>query len=256
MRIGSLFSGIGGLELGLEWAGVGHVVWQVEKDEWCRRVLAKHWPEAERFEDVRDVDPSVLEPVDLICGGFPCQDVSAAGRQAGLAGARSGLWSEFARIVDECQPFAVVVENVAHGRAAWLPVVRRDLCELGYRTRAVQVSAADVGAPHLRERVFVIATADADGEPVRIKPERRPARRTRAVRGQGQAEPVGDGGARAASGASGWPALPDLRRVDDGLSRGLDRRRLTALGNAVVPQVAEVVGHVVLEILGRHHVQP
>ena len=90
MTIGSLFSGIGGLELGLEWAGLGPVRWQVEQDMWCRAVLAKHWPDAGRFDDVCTVGAE-LEPVDIICGGFPCQDLSNAGARAGLAGARSGL---------------------------------------------------------------------------------------------------------------------------------------------------------------------
>jgi DNA (cytosine-5)-methyltransferase 1 len=117
MRIGSLFSGIGGLELGLEWSGVGHTVWQVEREPFCRAVLAKHWPAAERFDDVRTVGKANLAPVDLICGGFPCQDVSSAGKGAGLAGERSGLWREFARILGELQPGWVVVENVAGGAA-------------------------------------------------------------------------------------------------------------------------------------------
>ena len=94
--IGSLFSGIGGLELGLELAGVGHTVWQVECDPFCRQVLAKHWPKTERFDDVRNVGKHNLKYVDVICGGFPCQDISYAGKGAGLAGKRSGLWYEYA----------------------------------------------------------------------------------------------------------------------------------------------------------------
>lgn len=105
MRIGSLFSGIGGLELGLEMAGVGDVAWQVELDPWCRAVLARHWPNADRSVcDVTEAGPWNLEQVEVICGGFPCQDVSCAGIGAGLSGARSGLWREYLRIVDECKP--------------------------------------------------------------------------------------------------------------------------------------------------------
>lgn len=113
MRIGSLFSGIGGLELGLERAGVGHTVWQVEQDEYCRAVLARHWPDAQRFTDVRTVGSGNLAPVDVICGGFPCQDVSATGRRRGIiAGTRSGLWFEYSRILRELRPRYAIVENV------------------------------------------------------------------------------------------------------------------------------------------------
>jgi len=101
LRIGSLFSGIGGLELGLERAGLGPTLWQVEIDPFCRRVLERHWPEAKRFERVEEVGRANLASVDIICGGFPCQDVSVAGRGEGMSGARSGLWYEFERILAE-----------------------------------------------------------------------------------------------------------------------------------------------------------
>ena len=157
MTIGSLFSGIGGLELGLEWSGIGHTVWQVEKDAFCRRKLAWRWPDATRFEDVCNVGASTLVPVDLICGGFPCQDVSSAGKRAGLAGARSGLWYQFARVVGEMRPQWAVVENVASGASKWVDAVRGELEQLGYATLPVPLAAADCGAPHERARVFVVA---------------------------------------------------------------------------------------------------
>lgn len=264
MRIGSLFSGIGGLELGLERAGVGHTVWQVERDSFCRRVLAKHWPLVERYEDVCKVGSASLSVVDVICGGFPCQDVSGAGKGAGLAGARSGLWNEYRRIVSETRPRFVIVENVASGARRWLPHVRRDLHLLGYRTRAIALSAFDVGAPHVRRRVFVLA---ANTERVELRNEqgwsRGPSR-------QGAPEPANDGASRPAAHAdsvrelqsqgserqqwrwsrngSGWQAEPPVCGVDDGPARRLDRaRRLKVLGNAVVPQCAEVIGRILLE---------
>jgi DNA (cytosine-5)-methyltransferase 1 len=142
---------------------VGRVAWQVEIDPWCRAVLAKHWPEASRsVDDVTRASAASLSPADVICGGFPCQDVSSAGLGAGLDGARSGLWREYLRIVDELRPRAVVVENVASGKGRWLREVRGNLCELGYRTRALGVGASDVGAPHLRRRIFVLALADGE----------------------------------------------------------------------------------------------
>jgi site-specific DNA-cytosine methylase len=111
MNVGSLFAGIGGFDLGFERAGM-HTAWQVELDPYCRAVLAKHFPDAERFEDVREVGAHNLAPVDLICGGFPCQDLSVAGKGAGIDGERSGLWAEFARIIRELEPRYVVIENV------------------------------------------------------------------------------------------------------------------------------------------------
>lgn len=162
MKIGSLFAGIGGLELGLERAGLGHVAWQVEKDNFCLAVLKKHWPHVRKHDDVKTVGAGNLEPVDLLCGGFPCQDVSGAGKGRGIeVGTRSGLWIEFDRIVGELRPTWIVVENVASGQAKWVSRVQHDLRARGYDTRAYALSAADVGAPHLRRRIFVVAHADA-----------------------------------------------------------------------------------------------
>jgi DNA (cytosine-5)-methyltransferase 1 len=157
LTIGSLFSGIGGLELGLEWAGLGPVVWQCEIDPFCREVLAKHWPHVERFTDV--TRPRSYPPAELLCGGFPCQDVSSAGYGRGLGGPRSGLWWHFARVIRQVRPRVVVVENVASGAKRWLLAVSEALGDLGYRTRALGIGAADVGALHRRKRVFVIAYA-------------------------------------------------------------------------------------------------
>lgn len=264
MRIGSLFSGIGGLELGLERAGVGHTVWQVEKDPFCQRVLAKHWPQAERFDDVTTVGAACLPVVDVICGGFPCQDVSGAGKGAGLAGARSGLWYEYRRIVSEARPLFVVVENVASGARRWLPHVRRDLHVLGYRTRAFSLSAFDVGAPHLRRRVFVLA-ADPERRGLRdelwrgSRSERPAAPRPsdacadRATTNTNSLRELQSKGSEPQQwrwlGHSGrWKVEPPVCGVDDGPARRLDRaRRLKALGNAVVPQCAEVIGRILLE---------
>lgn len=164
LRIGSLFSGIGGLELGLERAGVGHVVWQVEINPFCRAVLAKHWPNVDRsVVDVHAASPVRLAAVDALCGGFPCQDVSGAGKGAGLDGARSGLWREYRRAVAEFKPWLCVVENVASGESRWLPFVEADFVALRYKTHALHVRASDVGAPHRRARIVVLAYADGVG---------------------------------------------------------------------------------------------
>lgn len=297
MRIGSLFSGVGGLELGLEWAGVGNTVWQVESDPFCRAVLRRHWPETKIYRDVRSVSGTkkkkrqepcdTLFPVDLVCGGFPCQDVSSAGRGEGLAGSRSGLWREFRRVVEELGPRWVVVENVASGAAKWVDAVRGDLERLDYETLPVPLSAHHVGAPHKkRARVFVIARARRGAVvpndhrvTLRNKQQRRSGRPSMRVRHEGDAIARHDRTPR------GGQPQPTLGRGVHGVSAGLDdapiastrpvswpsgrgqpqsswepRRavpasgiidgdlRLRALGNAVIPECAEVIGHIILEM--------
>lgn len=159
MRIGSLFSGIGGLELGLELALGGRVVWQVEREPWPRTVLARHWPAADRtVTDVCEAGAANLAPVDLVCGGFPCQDISPAGSGKGIEhGEKSGLWREYARILRELRPRFVVVENSAALPSRGLDVVLGDLAALGYDAEWTRIGACDVGAPHRRWRCFVVA---------------------------------------------------------------------------------------------------
>ncbi len=170
IHMGSLFSGIGGLEIGigaaLAEAGIPHrVVWQVEREPFPRSILARHWPEADRnVIDVCQAGSANLAPVDLICGGFPCQDLSFAGKGAGIAeGTRSGLWYEYRRIVRELRPRFVVVENVAALLSRGLGIVLGDMAALGYDARWECVRASDVGAPHRRERLFIVAYSDARG---------------------------------------------------------------------------------------------
>ncbi len=165
MLAGSLFSGIGGLDLAVEAVTGARTVWQVERDAWCRSVLARHWPEARRYDDVMTAgtEGQELERVDIIAGGFPCQDVSVAGKRAGLTGGeRSGLWSEFARIVRVVRPRFVFVENVAGLLSMEFGRVLGDLAALGFDAEWGVFRASDAGAPHRRERVFVLAVADTD----------------------------------------------------------------------------------------------
>lgn len=177
-------------ELGLIWAGLGHVVWQVERDPWCRQVLARHWPGVPRVGNVRLFGRDrwgsrtvKWSDVDLICGGFPCQDISSAGKGEGLSGARSGLWFEFARIVSEFEPKWVVVENVASGAKRWVDAVVSDLGQRGYEVLPVPIAAEDVGAPHRRQRIFLVArrVPDAVSGQVRHGQQWGPARRPRGV---------------------------------------------------------------------------
>jgi DNA (cytosine-5)-methyltransferase 1 len=230
--IGALFSGIGGLELGLERAGVGRTLWQCEFAEYPRRVLAKHWPNAHRYTDVRTMGVSEDVPyVDVICGGFPCQDISTAGKQAGLfGGTRSGLFFELMRIVRLVRPRYVVLENVTallsvDGGLAMGAVVGA-LAESGYDAQWDCVPAAAVGAPHRRDRVFIVAYS---GSP-RWQPSQREQSRSRTMARGRPWEPH----------RQAWATEPNVGRVADGVPCRVDR--LKALGNAVVPQVGEVVG--------------
>lgn len=263
LRIGSLFSGIGGLELGLEMSGLGRTLWQVERDPFCRSILAKHWPDVERFEDVKEVGAN-LPPADLICGGFPCQDISSAGKGAGLAGSRSGLWFEFQRILSEVCPRWVVVENVASGAKLWVDDVMHELEQLGYEALPVPLSAESVGAPHLRRRIFIVAHSNSD--PVQLQPGRRSGEGRQEASEPGlhgesrdapdpyQVRRHGRPGSREVDAGeskpsdSGWGApVSPICGVDDGVPDRVDRLR--ALGNAVVPQCGEVIGHMIRELI-------
>jgi len=163
LTVGSLFSGIGGLDLGLERAG-HRVLWQVEKDGACRSVLRRKWPGVDLYEDVRDVGANELSGADLICGGFPCQDLSVAGRRAGLDGARSGLWFEFRRIVAELAPTWVLVENVpgllSSNGGADFGVILRGLADLGYVGAWRVLDSRHFGVAQRRRRVFLLACRD------------------------------------------------------------------------------------------------
>lgn len=155
----SLFTGVGGLDLGLERAGMRCVA-QVEIDPYCRAVLRQHWPRVPKFKDVRTFGKGVLHvEVDLIAGGFPCQDISSAGCKVGIGGARSGLWKEMLRIIRALRPRYVLVENVAALRSRGLDVVLADLAQSGFDAQWDCFPAAAFGAPHLRDRLFLVAHA-------------------------------------------------------------------------------------------------
>jgi len=158
---GSLFSGIGAFDLAMERCG-HHIAWQCETDMYCRAVLSLNFPGRPIYGDIRHVDFEATLPVDLLFGGFPCQDVSSAGKRAGLAGDRSGLWREFDRAVRMVRPKIVFVENVGSGRSRYLPTVLGDLAGLGYRVEWHSLEAAEVGASQLRDRCFVLAYRDGD----------------------------------------------------------------------------------------------
>lgn len=163
LRVLDLFSGIGGFSLGLERTGGFETVAFCEIEPYPRAVLAKHWPHVPCYEDVRTLTADTLArdgiDVDVICGGFPCQDVSFAGKRAGLEGARSGLWGEYARLIGELRPRFVIVENVPGLLSLGMGTVLGDLASLGYDATWDCIPAAAVGAPHRRDRVWIVAYA-------------------------------------------------------------------------------------------------
>lgn len=163
MTFGSLFAGIGGFDLGFERAGMA-CKWQVEIDPYCQKVLAKHWPNVRRHHDIKTFPTGAPQDwkVDCVCGGFPCQDISTAGRGEGITGERSGLWSEYARVVGLLRPRFVVVENVPALLFRGMDRVTGDLAAIGYDTQWQTVSAAAVGSPQRRERVFILAYRDGE----------------------------------------------------------------------------------------------
>lgn len=236
MRVGSLFTGIGGLDLGLERAGMS-VAWQCESDPFASAVLARHWPDVPNLGDVHQVDWSAVEAVDLICGGYPCQPFSLAGGRRGDADPRH-LWPAFASALRHLRPRWALLENVPGHLAMGFGRVLGDLAEIGYDTEWTCVSAAAAGAPHLRVRVFVVAYPVSS--PVRVQPAGDP-------RVLHPAELGHDGIARAVADAGGgwWTTEPSVGRVADGVPNRVDRAR--ALGNAVVPQVAQWVGQRIME---------
>lgn len=223
MNVGSLFSGIGGIDLGLERAGM-RVRWQVEIDDYCRRVLAKHWPDVPRYGDIRALDWSTVEPVDLVAGGFPCQPVSLAGKRLAQADAR-WLWPEVARCVRALRPRFVFLENVPGLLVRGMGDVLGDLAACGYMGEWDCLPASAFGAPHRRDRVWIVAYANGGRE---LQPQGCISN---------ERERIGNG--------SWWTPEPSIRRVDDGTPRRLDR--IGRLGNAVVPQVVEWIGRRIME---------
>jgi DNA (cytosine-5)-methyltransferase 1 len=249
LTVGSLFAGIGGFDLGLERAGM-EVRWQVEIDEFCSAVLAKHWPEVKRYEDVQKVHArnvrncyrppcrNCLEPVDVLAGGFPCQDISFAGPGDGLEGDRSGLWHQYARLIGEVRPRYVIVENVAALLVRGFSDVLSGLARIRYDAQWSIVSACSVGTPHVRRRLFIVAYPNSVyGRPRVWHSAPREFRSLQSLdRPKG---PRTRWRARLANPSA-------LYRGAHGLPFGSERNK--AIGNAVVPQVAEAIGRAVMRV--------
>jgi len=291
MNILDLFSGIGGFSLGLERAGMKTVAF-CEVDKKCQQVLKKHWPGVPIFDDVSTLKgEDIEETVDVICGGFPCQDISLAGKGAGLEGKRSGLWSEFKRLIEEIKPKYAIIENVSALRGRGLDQVLREISEIGYDAEWHCITAASVGAPHRRDRIWILAyphNKRLEGREWNDQRERREVLSSEQqdrneIRSEvGRIDRVStqenvsntnlprlerwlsDGIAssqgweessdgcttersvRRRRGRNGeWTSEPSVGRVVDGFPGRVDR--LKQLGNAVVPQIPELIGRAICQ---------
>lgn len=286
-KVLDLFSGIGGFSLGLERSGGFEAVAFCEIDPFPRRVLAKHWPEVPIYNDVCQLTADILRrdgiAVDVITGGFPCQDLSVAGKQRGMGeGTRSGLWSEIIRLVGELRPSYVIVENVAallsgpsERRGGWFGRVLGDLAECGYDAEWENIPASALGAPHRRERVWLVAFPNCrNGKPgagdrpriwnkigckgpdidfggssdeLQIMANAHKIKQEwgtqKTIYGIGSIQGKFTRGCKDIF--NGWPVEPDVGRVANGVSNRA--HRLAALGNAVVPQIPELIGRAIMK---------
>jgi DNA (cytosine-5)-methyltransferase 1 len=259
MRVLDLFSGIGGFSLGLERAGMETVAF-CEIDAKARLVLKKHWPEVSIYEDVSTLKGSDLHDIDVICGGFPCQDISLAGKGAGLEGERSGLWFQFHRLIKEIRPRYAIIENVSALRSRGLDQVLGSLAEIGYDAEWHCIPASAIGAPHRRDRIWIVAYPNQ---------QRGRGKQSIQIGASGEARDQSCGGrqdvadtnsaqcegrrlssgtyAKHANIVSGgrWEIEPSVGRVANGLPG--QSHRLKQLGNAVVPQIPELIGRAIME---------
>src|SRR3990167_433369 len=286
---GSLFSGIGGFDLGFERAGFT-TVWQVERDPYCQAVLAKHFPDAKRYADVRSVHgvlahaksgdalydapqqirraaaesphpcrtDGCLQTPTILTGGFPCQPFSVAGKRRGIDDDRY-LWPQMRRVIEEVRPRWVVAENVPGLIKLALDQVLSDLEALGYTVGAVTIPACAVDAPHRRERLWIVGYAESSQRGLStqsrtddLESQRSGADVAHAAQQRGQRRPMGprkaepQGPHERVAGLRRWEPEPGVGRVAHGVPHRVDR--LKALGNAIVPQIAEEIGRMILAV--------
>lgn len=288
LKVLDLFAGIGGFSLGLERTGGFETIGFCELDKKAQAVLKKHWPEVPIYDDVTKLTKDDIHgTVDVITGGFPCQDISLAGKGAGLEGERSGLWWEFHRLIKELQPKWVIAENVSALRSRGLDQVLRSLSEIGYDAEWHCIPASAVGAPHRRDRVWIVAYPQLHGlsspEITRsleeaIRQESTRENNTFNIEGtsgvptssEALAYPNNQGSQRgihrrknqereAKLGQFGcgstvdrqsikdfWSVEPNVGRVANGIPKRVDR--IKQLGNAVVPQIPELIGRAILNL--------
>lgn len=264
LKVLDLFSGIGGFSLGLERAGMETVAF-CEIDKFCQQVLKKHWPDVPVFKDITKLDGKQFNgAVDVVCGGFPCQPFSVAGKQKAEKDSRH-LWPEMLRIIRECRPTWIIGENVKGIIKLGLDTICKDLEAEGYAIRLFNIPACGVGAPHRRERIWIIAHTTGKQDRWVQHPEfqtdaiasvasnadnfRCKGSQPKALQGQSTQSWELAGGYQ--EWRNGWPvSAPRVCGVDDGIPNRT--HRLKSLGNAVVPQIPELIGRAILSTPQAH----
>ena len=256
-----LFAGIGGFALGAYWAG-----WRFDRhyfseiDPWCCKLYQRRFPDAVPLGDIRVIDGAALmadpehgrrehEPCNasregnsseialqsgdgwVITGGFPCQDISVAGKGAGIHGERSGLWFEYARLIGEIRPRYAIMENVGALTRRGLDAVLGSLAEIGYDAEWSDIRASDVGAPHRRERIWIVAYPYESGREIYRGVRERWSESWIRKETSDEYSP--------GSGTEQWAIEPNVGRVAHGVPARVDRLR--GLGNSIVPQIAELI---------------
>lgn len=294
MRVGSLFSGIGGIEIGFEREGF-ETVWCVERDLYAQQILRKRFPKTIIYGDITQIDFATVPKIDILTRGFPCQDISNAGKRVGITGSRSSLWKYYAEAIRILRPKYAFIENVAALVNRGLDVVLADLAEIGYDAEWTNLSASAVGAPHRRDRIFIIAYPNGIGQ-LHSEPQEQPDQgreqaqfnpisrgndvqnsisngvnernRNNVNRGEESKEysnivggtsernvsyPKSSGlegqqyqeGCSRSAQQGNWATESGICGVADGVSFRVDRIR--CLGNAVVPQCAQVFAQAIKE---------
>ena len=262
IKIGSVFSGIGGFELGLERAiPNSQTIWQCEQDKYCRSILQQHWPDAKMYDDITKMDTAEVERPHILCGGFPCQDISVAGKGGGIHGKKSGLYWHLYALISRFRPSIVVLENVPAISFRGAREVLGSLAQIGYDAEWTTISARQFGAPHLRKRWFCIAYSYHRSKATEIQAGRKinPLCDTRrghetshsyCKRAQVQTNRKYTSEQMLRGNGEKWnfwkkgASESPLCAVDDGIPQRV--ARLKALGNAIVPQCSEYIGHCIV----------
>ncbi len=261
MKVLDLFSGIGGFSLGLERAGMQTIAF-CEINTYCQKILKQHWPDIPVFKDIRDLSADDLpENPELICGGYPCQPFSVAGKQRGKEDNRH-LWPEYYRLIREIRPRWLIGENVAGHINMGLDDVLSDLEREGYTWEAFVIPACAINAPHRRDRIWIVGNANGSGFQKKRSEQQAAgfiksgyvadtqSQRVQRLRTSRQQEPQTHDekelslcpGERRFT--THWDAEPAVGRVANGIPARVDR--IKALGNAIVPQIPEIIGRAIL----------